>query len=538
MGNLTEEQEKKLKQYVELFVNNKAYGGRKVIYSSKKQEDLNRDTIKEILEDCLPIFKENQANTQYLDRVYRGFQDIRFKQKEVRETINNIIVENNAYAFVEFKKGFVFGKPIQYVQRDRKIANELSVLNDYMIGQNKASKDTEISEDMYISGRGFRYVAPAKPIEEYDAPFEIQNIEKDRCEVVYNSGIGHKQLLSFVETPFSEKVMTDGTIIPAYNIYSVYTETKYYEYKGDLGSLQFVKEIPLNIKGHRIYEYYLNKSRMGIIEVVLSLLNAINLLQSNDMDDVQQFVNSFLVFINANIDEKKFAKLKSQGAILLKSTENLNADVKLLAQTLSKADTQVFYDRLYTACLRILGIPTMTENVMNGSTGQANLVSGGYTMADQRANQDEEMFKRTDYIVLNYIIKILKKFDEKNIKIMTIRDIDIKFTRNRSENLLVKTQGLMNLKSAQIDPQVAMAAVELFADSNEAYLSSKNYYGENLWKEEKPQGKNEINNIKQMVNQSNKSKYSGEKQLEITNQKTQTAQDEGRESGRSSKNKN
>lgn len=538
MENLTSEQEKEL---INLFSNAKVYGGRTTIYSSKKEEELNKETIEEILNDCLPVFYKNQANTRYLNRVYRGYQDIRFKQKEVRETINNVIVENNAYAFVEFKKGFVFGKPIQYVQRDSQVAKELSSLNDYMIGQNKASKDTETAEDMYISGRGFRYISPAKPVEEYDAPFEMHNIESDRCEIIYSSGIGHKQLLSFVETPFSEKIMADGTTIPAYNIYSVYTKNKYYEYKGTLGSLMFVKEENLNIDGHRIYEYYLNKSRMGIIEVVLSLLNAINLLQSNDMDDVQQFVNSFLVFINANIDEDKFAKLKSQGAILIKSTEKLNADVKLLAQTLSKADTQVFYDRLYTACLRILGIPTMTENVTNGSTGQANLVSGGYTMADQRANQDEEMFKRTDYVVLNYILKICKKFDSKHIKKMTIRDIDIKFTRNKSENLLVKTQGLMNLKSAQISPEVALAAVELFPDANEAFLASKQYFGEDLWKEkEKGNGnsKDGVNNIAQMVRQSSKSKYNGEKQLETTNQKTQTAQDEGRESGRSEKNVN
>lgn len=537
---LTNEQKEKLQQYVQLFVENKTYSGRTIAYSSKKPEELNKETVKEILNDCLPIFQKNQTETRYLDNVYRGLYDIRFKQKEVRETINNKIVENNAYAFVEFKKGFVFGKPIQYVQRESKVADELSTINDYMIGQNKASKDTEIAEDWYISGRGFRYVAPATPIEEYDAPFEIQNIEKDRCEIVYSSGIGHKQLLSFVETPFSEKVMSDGSIIPAYNVYSVYTEDTYYEYKGTIGNLEYVKSTPLNIKGHRIYEYYLNKSRMGIIEVVLSLLNAINLLQSNDMDDVEQFVNSYLVFINANIDEKKFTSFKKQGAILLKSTENLSADVKLLAQTLSKGDTQVFYDRLYTACLRILGIPTMTENVMNGSTGQANLISGGYTMADQRANQDEEMFKRTDYKVLSYILKICKKFDDTNVKKITIRDIDIKFTRNKSENLLVKTQGLMNLKAAQVDPQIAMATVELFPDPNEAYLTSKKYYGDALWNEQNNNGNGGFGNvnIKQLTSQSNKKTYNNEKQVELTNQKTQIPQDEGREKGRAVRNKN
>lgn len=539
MEELTEEQKQKLKEYVELFINNRVFGGRTVAYSSIEPKDLNEQTIEKILNDCLPIFQKNQEETRYLNNVYRGYQDIRFKQKEVRESINNKITENNAYAFVEFKKGFVFGKPIQYVQRDSKISAELSTINDYINGQSKASKDEEIAEDWYISGRGFRYIAPATPIDEYEAPFELENIEKDRCEIVYSSGIGHKQLLAFVETPFSERVMADGEICPAYNIYSVYTEDMYYEYKGSLGGLTFVRKEKLNIKGHRIYEYYLNKSRMGIIEVVLSLLNAINLLQSNDMDDVEQFVNSYLVFINANIDEKKFANFKKQGAILLKSNENLSADVKLLAQSLQKADTQVFYDRLYTACLRILGIPTMSENVVNGSTGQANLVSGGYTMADQRANQDEEMFKRTDIKVLKYIIQICKKFDRKKIKNITVRDVEIKFTRNKSENLLVKTQGLMNLKSAQVDPQVAMATVELFPDPNEAYLSSKNFYGDNFWGNESAvgSGASETNNNKQLTNQSNKGNYNGEKQLETTNQKTQIAQDEKRESERALKNK-
>lgn len=474
------EDEELLKEIYDSLIAHK-YTGRKIAYSSYKPEELNKDTIKNILTDILPVFESNKADTRYLNNVYKGLQDIRFKTKEVRETINNRTTENNAYSFVEFKKGFVFGKPIQYVQRDKKNAKEISTLNDYFIGQNKASKDTELSEDLYICGRGFRYVAPATPIEEYDAPFEMHNLDKDRCEVVYYSGIGHKQLLSFVEVPFSKQIMEDGTEIPEYNIYSVYTYDKYYEFKGTIGSsLTFVKEEKLNIQGHRILEYHLNQSRLGIIEIVLDLLNQINLLESNDMDSIVQFVNSFLVFINANIDIDDFREFKKEGAILLKSDEKRLADAKLLADKLSHADTQVFYDRMFNACLRILGIPSMQDSVQNGSTGQANLVGQGWTMADQRANQDEEEFKKTDYILLNQVLKICKKFDSKNIKKLTIRDIDIKFTRNKSDNLLTKTQGLLNLKSAQVDPQTAFATVELFPDPNEACTSSENYY-ENFW---------------------------------------------------------
>jgi SPP1 family phage portal protein len=478
-NNLTEDTEL-LKSIYESLTSRK-YHGRKRAYSSYEPEELNKNTVKEILTDCLPIFNSNKTETRYLNDVYTGLQDIRFKTKEVREEINNRTTENNAYSFVEFKKGFVFGKPIQYVQRNKKNAKEVSTLNDYFVGQNKASKDTELAEDLYISGRAFRYIAPAKPIEEYDAPFEMHNLDKDRCEVVYNSGIGHKQLLGFVETPFSKRVLEDGTEIPEYNIYSVYTYDKYYEYKGTIGSsLTFVREESLNIKGHRILEYYLNKSRLGIIEVVLDLLNQINLLESNDMDSVVQFVNSFLILINANIDIDDYKAFKREGAILLKSDEKRVADAKLLADKLSHADTQVFYDRMFNACLRILGIPSMQDSVQNGSTGQANLVGQGWTMADQRANQDEEEFKKTDYILLNQVLKICKKFDNEHIKKLTIRDIDIKFTRNKSDNLLTKTQGLLNLKSAQVDPQTAFATVELFPDPNEACTSSEKYY-ENFW---------------------------------------------------------
>ena len=331
--------------------------------------------------------------------------------------------------------------------------------------------------------------------------------------------------------------MEDGSEIPEYYIYSVYTEKKYYEYKGTIGSgLELRKEEDLNIPGHRILEYNLNKSRLGIIEVVLDLTNQINLLQSNDMDSVIQFVNSFLIFINANIDLEDYREFKKEGAILLKSDEKRIADAKLLSDKLVHADTQVFYDRMYNACLRILGIPSMQDSVQNGSTGQANLVGQGWTMADQRANQDEEEFKKTDYKLLNQAIKICKKFDSDHIKSITVRDIDIKFTRNKSDNLLTKTQGLLNLKSAQVDPQTAFATVELFADPNEACTSSQKYY-ENFWNANVI-GNNGFNG--NTLNQNNNSQIGSgktEKAQETNLQKEVTAQDKKSKDEKSNNNK-
>lgn len=511
--------------------------GRRTCYTHYKPEDLTVPVIKKIIQEVAPIHQINKSEINYLDGVYKGLHNIRFKVKDVREEINNKITENNAYEFVEFKKGFVFGKPIQYTQRDETVAEELALINDYMVAVEKSSLDNELAEDWYICGRAYRYIEPDVPEDENEAPFKTAIVEKERCEVVYNSGVLGEQVLSIVETPFSERIVDDKVIIPSYTIWSVYTKDMYYEFKGNNlgGNLRLMKSMSLNTEGHRIIEYSLNKSRLGIIEVVDSLIHNINLLESNDMDSIVQFVNSYLVFLNANVDMDTFVEMKKEGAILLKSENERPADAKLLAEKLAQVDTQVFYDRLYEACLKILGIPSTKDNVAQGSTGQANLVGTGWTMAETRANQDELMFIKSEKRFLKVLLEICKTVRPEKIKSIKLRDIDIKFTRNKSDSLLVKTQGLMNLKSAQVDPKTAFEVIDLFGDSNDVYESSKKYYGEDFWTSDAPgltfaQGKqngtskdkagSSVGQKDRNLGNANNSSMNAIKQANISNQKS------------------
>ena len=82
----------------------------------------------------------------------------------------------------------------------------------------------------------------------------------------------------------------------------IYTEDYQYIYTTKDGGMTLKESHPLIIKGHRIIEYPLNSSRIGIIELVMSLLNALNRISSADLDDVEQFVQSLLVFVNQDID--------------------------------------------------------------------------------------------------------------------------------------------------------------------------------------------------------------------------------------------
>ena len=45
-----------------------------------------------------------------------------------------------------------------------------------------------------------------------------------------------------------------------------------------------------------LIEYSLNKNRMGIVELVMAIQDGLNIIQSNQFDDIVEFVNSYLDF--------------------------------------------------------------------------------------------------------------------------------------------------------------------------------------------------------------------------------------------------
>lgn len=447
--------------------------GRSVIFSDFEEKDLDEKVISKILTDKFYIHEQNVEALNYLDQYYRGNQPILYKTKEVRENINHKVLENNAFFAVEFKKSYVFGEPIQYVQRGDSANNEVLVLNTYMTAEDKHTKDSDLAEWLYKGGICPRMILPEADNDE--SPFSIYNLDPRNAFVVYHNGLGEKPLfgVTYYVTDGGEKV---GTI---------YTKDRVFGFKGD-GSRFDVKYQGKHIMGAiPIFEYTLNKSRLGIIEVVRTLLDVLNDIDSSDMDAIDQFVQSLVVFVNNDVDAETFKQLMKLGAVKVK-TENpgMPADVKLLTNDLSHADTEVYYSRIYTQMLTIAGIPTRNEKASGGDTGAARLLGEGWTMAEERAKQDENAFKKTARKELKLILDICKRITGTGITKLQLKDVDIKFTRNKTDNLLVKAQALLNLRQAEIAPDIAMTVCGLFSDPNETYYKSLAYYGEDkLWKE-------------------------------------------------------
>lgn len=449
--------------------------GRKVLYASYKQEELTDDTIKEIINKVFPIHLFNWQDICYLEDIYKGNQPILFKTKKVRESINNIVVENYAYFMTEFKKGYIFGKPLKYVQIGETTNEEISELNKFMTRLRKHSKDTQLAESLYVNGIAHLLILPTKK-NNAKVPFEIDVLDSKRTFVVYESDTGNKPLLAVTYYP----VKRDGKKIFKG---SIYTENYYYEFEFGGSSIEKLENKTPHILGQiPIIEYKLNKSRLGIVEITLSMQHALNKIASSDMDGIEQFIQSLVVFVNNDVDAETFKELMELGAVKIKSDSNLPADVKLLVNDLDHSNTDIYYQRTLSNMLNIVGVPIPSTKTSGGDTGEARELGDGWTMADLRADQDELMFKNSELTMLEIALDICKKDPKCSINDLDVEEVEIQFERNKSNNLLVKTQSLQNLRASQVSPKSALSVVGLWSDPNAVAEESQKFYGEDWWK--------------------------------------------------------
>lgn len=228
-----------------------------------------------------------------------------------------------------------------------------------------------------------------------------------------------------------------------------------------------------------IIEYQYENNRMGAFETVIPLLDAINNVQSNRMDGIEQFIQSLMIFYNCQLGEDENGNqitpkyIRQAGAIFLKSIGQDKADLKILSEQLDQTQTQVFVDYLYQQVLTICGMPSTTKGGTSTSdTGAAVLYRDGWYQADTYARNTEDLFKESNRLFDEIFIKILNRKTDLDIK---RSEFELQFVRNETANLLVKTQAAMNLKELGMSPELAFAKSGISSDPAADVAISQKY---------------------------------------------------------------
>ena len=434
--------------------------GRKIAYTDA--ERITDENVVKIIGQCIGVFYGNKTAIRYLWRYYKGDQPVLYRTKVSNEDITNKILENHAYEIVQFKVGQTYGEPVQFISRkdDDAINNAVDELNDFMTDANKQEKDIKSGEWQSATGTSFKAIQ----IKKGEIPFRITAPSPLNTFVIYNRSTEEPVLAvqelkdedgKYYKLAFSETMsfkIVDSNVV----------KSKLHTYGG----------IP-------IVEYPNNHERISDIELVISMLDAINNMQSNRMDGIEQFVQSWIKFVNCDVDEEQFTKMKMNHALVVKSINKDNkSDVDIMTQELNQTQCQVAKDDLWDNALSILAIPTKQSNT-GGDTQGAVELRNGWDFSKTRAKLKDPIVKSSEKRLATVVLNTLR-VSGNDLK-LSIRDFEVQINHSPQDNMYTKSQTLLQLLQCGIHPIVAIKTVGLWGDAEKTFMLSKPYL-DNLWK--------------------------------------------------------
>lgn len=461
--------------------------GRRKIYLT--QEDINADNIISVVNTLLVVHSENMLEEEYLYWYRRGLQPILNRTKQVRPEINNKVVENHASEIVAFKNGYFLTKPAFYIARKESpdINAKVQTANEMLYMSGKQQADNEVTDWFHTIGLGALYV---EPYQDSECPVRAYSLDPRSAFVAYSRRPGNEPVLGV------NMVISGRTEDTTELTFDVFTKTKYFKLAGGFtgtiitgapiqGTSFEVLEERDNILGEiPIIEYQYEASRMSSFEAVIPLLDGINQIESNRMDGIEQFIQALMVFYNCKLGDDENgnqitpAYIREAGAIFLKSIGQDKADLKILSEQLNQTETQVLVNYMYQQAMAIAGVPTANNTAKSTSDNVgAVYLRSGWATADTLARNTEDLFRVSNRYFDRVFLKILRM---NGVVDLSIGDIELQFTRNEMDNLLVKTQAAMNLKNLGFSPELSFAKSGVSSDPV-ADVNMSRQYIDKLW---------------------------------------------------------
>lgn len=431
--------------------------GRQIIYTRQRQ--ITESNIVDELNKALVIHRQNAIEVEYLDRVYRGDQPILYRQKVNRPEVNNKIVVNLAYELVERKTAEICAEPIQYVLRgtDDKKSEEITNLNITMDSESKQEVDIDICRWRSICGTAYRFIGndegQGELLDESDFYLSSEN-PMYTFIAYYSNG----------RPAFSCQIGEDEN---GGEIYYCFTKNWWFH-------IQNGKIFESGINGNRaipVIEYPNNSRRLSDIEITLPITDAINTLQSDRINGIEQFVSAWVKFVNCEIDEEKFKKMRQEGALVVKSNNGTDnkADVDIMTSELNQSEGQIVFTDLFEKFLSIQGLANRQGNT-GGDTGSAVELRNGHYDAGLRTAINEPILKKSERMALKIILNRLRI--NKGFTLMP-SDIEIHINHNKLDNMLVKAEVLKLLLESGVHYKRAIKTIDMFSDPEQVALESK-----------------------------------------------------------------
>lgn len=431
------------------------------------EEEITRENVCAVLDQILMTHDKNAREIDYLWNYYRGIQPVLHKEKPVRPEINNKIVVNRANEIVSFKLGYGFGEPVQFIRRgqDQSLTDDINRLNTYFFQADKTVCDRMTAEWLYVGGVGVQLVLPSRE-DGGEQPFLLYAMDPRNAFVARSTALGNPPVMGVTISNRRDMRV----------IYTCYTRDQVFTVENGV----VTRQEPHVLGSVPLVEFPANQARTGAFEIVLPLLDALNLVESSRLDDLVQYVNSFLALLGGQLNEETYRRLEEWKMLFLPE----GVDAKYLSTPMSQSDVQNFSANLYEYILTICGLPNRNGGSSTSDTGAAVVMRDGWEAAETQMQAVELLWKRSQREQLELILRILD-WTPGVENALKAGDVELKFSRRNYEGIQTKSQVLISLLGCEkVHPELAFNHCGLFLDPETAYLQSKEWWEENEKKQQ------------------------------------------------------
>ena len=369
--------------------------------------------------------REHQTGVERLEklrRYYRG-QNAILSRRRAQGLPNNRMAHAYARYIVAVTTGYLIGSPVDYEAEDSRTMAEI---NEIFRRISIASVDAENARNAAIYGRGVEFVHADGALGVHIAalnPMDAFVVYDDGCDAKPLFGVYCFRSLRADGTQEGWRVWAMGPErIDEYRCRSLFDAT--YDKVG---------EKPHFFGGVPLVEYWNDETETGDFEWVLPQLDGYDKLQSDRINDKEQFVDALLVLVGCTLDTDARGRspgqqLREDKALCLPDSQ---ANAYYLHNAMDEAGNQILRDNLVEDIHKLSMVPDLSDR---NFAANASGVAMRYKLwgLEQLTRVKEQWFiegLRTRLGLLGHFLRV------RGFPPLDIGEVAIRMTRSLPANL-------------------------------------------------------------------------------------------------------
>lgn len=409
----------------------------------------------------IEINSAEESRREKLYNYYKGQHNILKRVMKDACKPNNKVVNPYCHYITDMMTGYFMGEPIAYQSDNNAFLTAVKQTFKY---NDEQAENTDLAKDASICGEAYELLY----IDE-DGEVRFKRLEPIRCIPIYDNTI-EEELLYFIRYYYDTDILSGNTT----TFVEVYSRSDYKLYEKALGSLELIASKPHIYKAVPIVVYKNNEEQLGDFELVIPLVDAYDKITSDNVNDLEYFVDSYLCLSGMmGTEPSDIAAMKENRVILLPDAES---KAEWLVKSVNDAYIENLKTRIDNDIHKSAFCPNMTDKDF---AANASGVSMRYKLLglEQATSKKESAFKKGIQRRLELICNVFyvygKEYDYRDIEIIFNRNIPVNMTEQAE--IIDKLHGVLSNETL-----VSLLPLDIDYSAEKERLNNEKEYGYEL----------------------------------------------------------